>query len=196
MKKWRRCLPMFGNNQQGPYFNYGYSGQMMNMNSPGLNWNAGQNQIQRFPYQSLPQQNFQMPPFQQQNPYFQGGYQPMNQAYSTNYVQQPTPQPYPQQQDAQFLFHNPLQPQEDMFQSQNHYQNQFQPMNGYPMMNPYPKQNMFQKQPGGLQSFMNSFKSQDGSVDFSKMVNTAGQMMNAVNQVSSLVKGLGGIFKV
>ena len=51
------------------------------------------------------------------------------------------------------------------------------------------------KQPGGIQSIMNSFKSQDGTVDVNKMVNTAGQMVNAVTQVSSLVKGLGGIFK-
>ncbi|AEH53575.1 conserved hypothetical protein [Heyndrickxia coagulans 2-6] len=41
---------------------------------------------------------------------------------------------------------------------------------------------------------MNSFKSQDGSIDFNKMVNTAGQMINAINQVSSMVKGLGGLF--
>jgi hypothetical protein len=52
------------------------------------------------------------------------------------------------------------------------------------------------KQPGGMNSLMNSFKSQDGSVDFNKMMNTAGQMMNAVTQVTSLVKGLGGMFKV
>ncbi len=43
---------------------------------------------------------------------------------------------------------------------------------------------------------LNSFKSQDGTVDINKMVNTAGQMMNAVTQVSSLVKGFGGMFKV
>jgi hypothetical protein len=42
---------------------------------------------------------------------------------------------------------------------------------------------------------MNSFKSQDGTVDVNKMVNTAGQMVNAVTQVSSIVKGIGGIFK-
>jgi hypothetical protein len=72
----------------------------------------------------------------------------------------------------------------------------YMPMNGYPTMNPYPKQNVLPKQPGGVQSIMNSFKSQDGSVDFNKMMNTAGQMMNAVNQVSSLVKGFGGFFKV
>jgi len=69
-------------------------------------------------------------------------------------------------------------------------------MNGHMVMNPYPKHNIIPKQNGGMQSLMNSFKSQDGSIDFNKMMNTAGQMMNAVTQVSSLVKGLGGIFKV
>jgi len=43
---------------------------------------------------------------------------------------------------------------------------------------------------------MNSFKTQDGTFDVNKMVDTAGQMMNAVTQVSSMVKGLGGMFKV
>ncbi|WP_430755266.1 YppG family protein [Niallia circulans] len=43
---------------------------------------------------------------------------------------------------------------------------------------------------------MNSFKSQDGSLDFNKMMDTAGMMMNAMNQVTGLVKGVGGIFKV
>ncbi|MCL6570771.1 MAG: YppG family protein, partial [Bacillus sp. (in: Bacteria)] len=92
--------------------------------------------------------------------------------------------------DSQFLFQNPLQPQEEIVQMQ-----QYMPMNGYPMMNPYPKQSAMPKQKGGVQTFMNSFKSQDGTVDVSKMVNTAGQMMNAVSQVSSLVKGFGGFFK-
>ncbi len=92
--------------------------------------------------------------------------------------------------NAQFLFQNPLQPQEEAVS--HHYMNQ---MNGYPTMNPYPKQSGMIKQPGGIQSLMNSFKSQDGTVDINKMVNTAGQMVNAVSQVSSLVKGLGGMFK-
>jgi hypothetical protein len=63
-------------------------------------------------------------------------------------------------------------------------------------INPYPKLNIMPKQPGGMHSLINSFKSQDGSVDFNKMMNTAGQMMNAVTQVTSLVKGLGGMFKI
>jgi hypothetical protein len=90
------------------------------------------------------------------------------------------------------LFQNPLQPV-------NHHQNQHEMYNGNTPYtnNPYPKANLNVKsQSGGMNSIMNSFKSQDGSIDFNKMVNTAGQMMNAVNQVSSMVKGLGGIFKV
>jgi len=62
-------------------------------------------------------------------------------------------------------------------------------------MNPYPKQSFIPKQPSGVQSIMNSFKAQDGSLDLNKMVDTAGQMMSAVTQVSSMVKGIGGIFK-
>jgi hypothetical protein len=51
-------------------------------------------------------------------------------------------------------------------------------------------------QAGYTNTIMNSFKSQDGSFDFNKVMNTAGQMMGTVNQVSSLVKGLGGMFKL
>lgn len=88
------------------------------------------------------------------------------------------------------LFQNPLQPEDDpIYGYYNH-----QP--DYPNFNPYPQQAFMPKQPSGLQSLMNSFKSQDGSLDINKMVDTAGQMVNAVTQVSSLVKGLGGMFKV
>ena len=67
--------------------------------------------------------------------------------------------------------------------------------NGYPYMNPYPKGIFLSKQPSGVKTVLNSFKSQDGSLDINKMVDTAGQMMNAVSQVSSVVKGFGGMFK-
>ncbi|MBM7692602.1 hypothetical protein JOC77_002032 [Peribacillus deserti] len=63
--------------------------------------------------------------------------------------------------------------------------------------NPYPKQNFMQKQQSqGISSIINQFKTQDGSIDINKMMSTAGQMMNTVNQVSSIVKGFGGLFKV
>ncbi|PLT28427.1 hypothetical protein CUU66_19345 [Peribacillus deserti] len=63
--------------------------------------------------------------------------------------------------------------------------------------NPYPTQNFMQKQQKqGMSSILNQFKTQDGSLDINKMMSTAGQMMNTMNQVSSIVKGFGGMFKV
>lgn len=184
---------MIGGNRPNQFFNYGYSGQMMHqgplstqLHQPTMHRN------QPYPYQTQ-LQNYEWNPYQQQNSYYPQAYQPYNQNYQPGYVPQNAPyQNQPNsQKDSQFLFQNPLQPKEEPNLPQS-----YMPMTGYPMMNPYPKSNMIPKQPGGVQSLLNSFKSQDGSVDFTKMVNTAGQMMNAVNQVSSLVKGFGGIFKV
>jgi hypothetical protein len=190
---------MFGKNRSNHYLNHGYSGQM-NYGRPNQYPAHFHGTPRNQPYQNQSVQSMEWYPYQQPNPYYQ---QPYQQSY---------PQPYspydvtfqhggmPQQthnlagqyppKDAQFLFQNPLQPKEEMTP------NQYAPqMNGYPVMNPYPKPNGMPKQPGGIQSLMNSFKSQDGTVDVNKMVNTAGQMVNAVTQVSSLVKGIGGIFK-
>lgn len=97
------------------------------------------------------------------------------------------------QQYSQNVFQNPLQPNDDLEPS-------FSPnpylTSGNFNPNPYPNHKYLPKQPTGIQSMMNSFKAQDGSVDINKMINTAGQMMNAVSQVTSMVKGLGGMFKV
>ncbi len=177
---------MFGKMRPNHYFNYGYSGQMMHQVPNSEGWYPQYfYRNQPFPYPAMPQ-NYQWSPYQQQNPYYLPGNPPFAQNTSPS---DPYQNQY-SQKDSQFLFQNPLQPKEEMLQQP------FMPMNGYPMMNPYPKQNIMPKQPGGMQSLMNSFKSQDGSIDFNKMINTAGQMMNAVNQVSSLVKGVGGMFKV
>ena len=184
---------MYKNRKGKNLYNYGYPGQMAYGNSFNIPWNMGSGRNHPYPNYPIPQQNFDWHLYPQQNPYYPQQYQPLNQGYNS-YVQQPAPygaQPY-MQKDSQFLFQNPLQPQEETFA----HQNQFAPINGFPNMNPYPKPNLMLKQPGGMQSLMNSFKSQDGSIDFNKMINTAGQMMNAVNQVTSLVKGLGGMFKV
>lgn len=190
---------MFGKKRPTNYFNNGYSGQMMYQGPVGQHRNQQHfNSNPPYLYQTPPQ-NFDWTVYQQQNqqnqqnPYYQQAYPPYMQNYQPGYVPQSTSynsQPF-SQKDSQFLFQNPLQPQEEMIQKP-----QYAPMNGYPVMNPYPKQSAIPKQPGGVQSIMNSFKSQDGTVDLNKMVNTAGQMMNAVSQVSSLVKGFGGIFKV
>ncbi|MBY0122631.1 YppG family protein [Bacillus sp. S/N-304-OC-R1] len=92
---------------------------------------------------------------------------------------------------SQSIFQNPLDPETGQQLSNSQH-----PYYSNSMMNPYPKQSFIPKQTSNVQSILNSFKSQDGSIDFNKMMNTAGQMMNAVNQVSTLVKGLGGIIKV
>jgi hypothetical protein len=97
------------------------------------------------------------------------------------------PSPYSHQ-----YFQNPLQPEETSYYTQQGGYNEYQGMT-----NPYPKGSfMVKPQSSGVGTIMKSFKSQDGSLDFNKMMNTAGQMMSAVNQVSSMVKGLGGMFKV
>lgn len=92
---------------------------------------------------------------------------------------------------SQSIFQNPLEPEKNQNASTS-----LHPYYSNSLMNPYPKQSFIPKQPSGVQSVLNSFKGQDGSLDVNKMVNTAGQMINAVSQVSSLVKGLGGIIKV
>ncbi|WP_084374841.1 YppG family protein [Neobacillus soli] len=182
---------MLGEKRPSYNDNYGYSGQMMHQDPNGQLWNHQHlKRNQPYPYQTQPQ-NYDWYAYQQQNTYY-----PQQQSFAQPYQPGFVPQnvPFPNQpivqKDSQFLFQNPLQPQDEMIHKQPYI-----PMNGYPMMNPYPKQSAMPKQPGGVQSFMNSFKSQDGSVDVNKMVNTAGQMMNAVTQVSSLVKGFGGFFK-
>ncbi|WP_262372559.1 YppG family protein [Sutcliffiella horikoshii] len=65
-----------------------------------------------------------------------------------------------------------------------------------PFMNPYPTQGQSTKpQTSQVNSFMNQFKGQDGNVDMKKMMDTAGQMMNTVNQLNNMFKGLASTFK-
>jgi hypothetical protein len=88
------------------------------------------------------------------------------------------------------LFQNPLQPED---------KHGFSPYEkgGVPPPYPLPHQpNHFPKPPPGqFASILNSFKSESGTLDINKMVNTAGQMMNALTQLSAMAKGLGGLFK-
>ncbi len=126
------------------------------------------------------------------NPYQVGNLNP----YAHSYYMPPS-QGYPEQQGQQpsysdLVFQNPLLSQEEKQVPYNNtpYQNH------EPYFHPYPKASSLAKPPSGVQSVLNSFKSQDGTLDINKMVDTAGQMMNAVSQVSSVVKGIGGIFKV
>ena len=90
--------------------------------------------------------------------------------------------PYPKfKNGAVNPFENPLQPLKQQMSQQG--------------SNPYPIQGIKPKnQSSGIQSVLNQFKTQDGSIDINKMMGTAGQMMNTFSQVSSLVKGVGSIF--
>ncbi|MCR2820203.1 YppG family protein [Lederbergia panacisoli] len=91
------------------------------------------------------------------------------------------------EKQANHLFQNPLQPEDGYFYEKYNNQQSFP--------NAYPKPPQLPKVPNG-NSVLNSFKTQTGSLDLNKMVNTAGQVVNAINQVSNMAKGLGGIFKV
>lgn len=116
-----------------------------------------------------------------------------NSSMQDYYFQQPQQlQNAPNNSFSQSLFQNPLNTQEDYYGNNQ----QTVPLNPYPYMHPYPKASFLMKQPQGMKSVLNSFKSQDGSLDINKMVDTAGQMMNAVTQVSSVVKGLSGMLKI
>jgi hypothetical protein len=102
--------------------------------------------------------------------------------------------PYADTQNvAQMLFDNPLQPPQNPSPYGGFLPGGQQPLAS---LHPYPQNTFLPKQTGGFQSVMNSFKNQEGTLDVNKMLDTAGQMMNAVTQVSSMVKGLGGILKV
>ncbi|WP_077618557.1 YppG family protein [Bacillus sinesaloumensis] len=81
---------------------------------------------------------------------------------------------------------------------------QFAP-NAYPNFQPYGQQppystpyptGMGQMKQKGAGSILTQFKNKDGTYDINKMMDTAGQMVGAVNQVNSIVKGLTKTFKV
>ncbi len=171
------------------HVNKGYQGQMMYFSPTGHQTNQPSFFHHKPNAFHPPLVNRDWNPYPLQGSFYPQGFPPFAQNYQQGPVSQ-TPNQYYSQKDAQFLFQNPLQPKEEMIPKPYNLQ-----MNGYPIMNPYPKQSFIPKQPSGMKSIMNSFKSQDGSVDFNKMVNTAGQMMNAMTQVSSLVKGFSGLFK-
>jgi hypothetical protein len=76
------------------------------------------------------------------------------------------------------------------------YHSMWQPPSFSPYPTPYPKPHSPAKQQApGWQSIMSQFKTQDGTFDINKMMNTMGQMVNAVNQVSAMIKGLSQTFK-
>ena len=149
--------------------------------------------------QQMPTDNRQYHPYMNQGQWNGAGMNGQNFYNMPMHPNYPNNQPsyyHPQnayKNNTQDIFQNPLHYMEngDMNQYSSNHMNQNQ---GF--MNPYPKQSFIPKKQGNMKSIMNSFKSQDGSLDFNKMMDAAGMMMNAMNQVTGLVKGVGGIFKV
>ncbi|MBD8070203.1 YppG family protein [Bacillus sp. PS06] len=137
----------------------------------------------------------------------------MNQNKSNNYYpinhQREFQSPYSQNRYMNTNFQHQY-PQGGLY-SHNGYQ---PPIGGYPYsqinpLNPHSQQGMYQQYPtpypmnyqmtpqqaSGFQSFLSQFKTEEGTYDYNKMMDTAGQMMGAVNQISGLIKGFSSAFK-
>ncbi|PLT35260.1 spore coat protein [Bacillus sp. V5-8f] len=143
--------------------------------------------------------------------YFQNGGQPMNHFQGTP-IPLPANQHFPgfymnggpthlpsQQFPQQLMPYQPAAYQQESTKKNgpNPFENPLQPIQKRPPLqqafaNPYPSQQFMKQPPSGFQSILNQFKTQDGSIDVNKMMNTAGQMMNTFSQMSSIVKGFGG----
>ncbi|MDU0811758.1 YppG family protein [Bacillus siamensis] len=131
-----------------------------------------------------------------------------------NMYQQPAGYFYPQQIQPQQQQMQPVQPQP--YHQQGQFPPQFYPNQEYGHMqqpytpappqagmpggppgfvNPYPVPRPNQQQPSQFSGILSQFKKTNGQFDFNKMIDTTGQMVSAVNQVGSLVKGFTSIFK-
>ncbi len=157
------------------YFEQPMKVPMYNMNYPGA--------LQSYSY--LPNEPYYGPAYQHGGGGFAG--QGFDYPYQGNQLYQHDKK----HKISEAVLQNPLQQPEVSYHNQFAYGQYNQPFS-----HPYPKQSAIPRPPTGMKSIMNSFKTQDGTFDVNKMVDTAGQMMNAVTQVSSMVKGLGGMFKV
>lgn len=163
-----------------PYQSYPYD--QSNFRQDSILPRQGMNEIQYQPWEQY------MNPFYPQMYTQAVGFNPN---YYDPFSQQSAYQQGTNKSLSQSLFQNPLSMQEDSYNYNQHIMS-----NNSPFMNPYPKASFLVNQQPGMKSVLNSFKSQDGTLDINKMVDTAGLMINAVSQVSSVVKGLSGMLKV
>ncbi|GGE56665.1 hypothetical protein GCM10007140_03730 [Priestia taiwanensis] len=74
----------------------------------------------------------------------------------------------------------------------------FQALGGMGPQFPYPVQpnQNGKKEPSQFQNMLAQFKASDGNYDINKMMNTAGTVMNTMNQLSGMVKQVGAFFSV
>jgi hypothetical protein len=120
-------------------------------------------------------------PYHQQFSNFQSG-----QNTNATMQQQPYYQPYHQYHQ---LFQQPFYGSGDNGNLHGQFMN-------IPYHTPYPKPAPnLKQQPSGFQTVISQFKKSDGQLDYSKMMDTAGQMMSAVNQMGGLFKGVTSMFK-
>lgn len=103
-------------------------------------------------------------------------------------------------QSGSDYINHPLFPPFPMNQTkwQQYAQNPRPPLNPYPL-HPYPSVAKATKEAKTvsqtpISNFLTHFKSVDGSYDFPKIMNTAGSMVISLNQISSIVKSVGGFF--
>ncbi|WP_045511098.1 YppG family protein [Bacillus amyloliquefaciens] len=125
--------------------------------------------------------------------------QPMGYFYPQPLQQPLQQQPYPPQYHQQGQFSPQFYPNQEYGQMQQPY-NPAPPQAGTPggppgFVNPYPVPRPNQQQPSQFSGILSQFKKTNGQFDFNKMMDTTGQMVSAVNQVGSLVKGFTSIFK-
>lgn len=177
---------------QQPVFHHGHSPVSPNGQPPY--WN-GQQMNLMIASGNQPIGNPMVPPAYQPTMQMQGNFSltqqgpvGQEQGFSNPY---PTYGKWTKQKVADSVFTNPL-----------HQEGYFDPYTGLKpnepknYANPYPKMNPIAKpKQSGVSSVMNSFKNQDGSMNMNKMMDTAGQVMSAVNQMSGMIKGVGSIFK-
>ena len=129
-----------------------------------------------YPFQGMGGWNQQQP--------FSNYSMPMANQGLSPYQTQPTPQGFGGGGQSPFQYYDQQASPQTMWNAAS------------PFMNPYPVQSQQQiQQPKQFNSILNQFKGQDGNIDMKKMMDTAGQMMNTVNQLNGMIKGIAATFK-
>ncbi|MBM7661299.1 hypothetical protein JOC85_002071 [Bacillus mesophilus] len=122
------------------------------------------------------------------------------QGFQQNHGFQPNQYSNPQQMYNQSTNAQPNINPNTNFNNMNQYPN-YMNMNqqgSIPFQMPYPNQgtsNQTPKQTSGFGSILNQFKTKEGGYDVNKMMDTAGQMVNTVNQLNGVFKQVGTFFK-
>jgi hypothetical protein len=193
-----------GRKRNNPYFQqYNPNNQFMNVSE---HFNSDFQQQQSIP-QNNQNQFYIDPKVGNMHPYFYNQHlntnnMPANYEYFNNNNNQFNPNGYQYPVVQQPLNQNYQNNNQQHSQQQVQWNNDFwpnpniinrPPNNMYPQ-NLYPKSSTQKSKTNSSSGFLTHFKSSDGSLDINKMMNTAGTMVNTVNQISSMVKSFGAFF--